>query len=84
MGKYRPTCRRSRTHHTITCRCCGTKARVPLRRRFVCDNCFKSGGDLRLPVYDRRFDQKLTAWLMRQGIPLNRDGVWYGEEVATS
>ena len=84
MRKHRPAYPRSRTHHTITCCCCGAKDRVPLRRRFVCDTCFKSGGDLRLLAYDRGFDRKLTAWLRRQGVRPDQDGVWYGEEMAVS
>jgi hypothetical protein len=29
--------------HTITCRCCETTVRVPIRRRFLCDECYRTG-----------------------------------------
>lgn len=29
--------------HTITCRCCETTVQVPIRRRFLCDDCFRTG-----------------------------------------
>jgi len=36
-----PALRDSPFSHTITCRCCGMTAEVPLQRRFLCDACFR-------------------------------------------
>lgn len=33
--------RDSTLSRTITCRCCGMTAEVPLQRRFLCDACFR-------------------------------------------